>query len=489
MSEFTVRLSHYIAGEWLAPHNAVWTEDVNPSDTRQVLAYIPQGQPETVDRAVETAQKTFANWGRASGPERTATLHRVASRLAEVRDDLASLVALEVGKPIGEAEQEVDRGVAILRYFAEEAVHPIGAVIPALLAGSLQFSLRQPVGPIAVISPWNFPVAIPLWKIAPALAYGNTVIWKPAETASLVATRLVEVFAAADLPGGVLNLVLGKGSVTGSALTVHPGIRAVTFTGSETVGMEIAESAARRNIKYQLEMGGKNAAIVLADAELNQAAQLVAAGAMRFAGQKCTATSRVIVAAEVADDFFERLLEQIRLLPLAPANERRSAVGPLIAAEALEKVSSYAEVGSKAGKVLAGGHPVRGELLEHGYFFEPTVIVDVPNDSQVAQEEIFGPLLIAQRARSIEEALALANSTKYGLSVSLFTRDINCALRYIQDIECGMVRVNADTTGVDPHAPFGGMKSSSSHSREQGQAAIEFFTEIKTVQINPAGGR
>ena len=332
MSESTVRLSHYIAGEWLAPRNAVWTEDVNHSDARQVLAYIPQGQPETVDRAVETAQKTFANWGRASGPERTATLHRVASRLAEVRDDLASLVALEVGKPIGEAEQEVDRGVAILRYFAEEAVHPIGAVIPALLAGSLQFSLRQPVGPIAVISPWNFPVAIPLWKIAPALAYGNTVIWKPAETASLVATRLVEVFAAADLPGGVLNLVLGKGSVTGSALTVHPGIRAVTFTGSETVGMEIAESAARRNIKYQLEMGGKNAAIVLADAELNQAAQLVAAGAMRFAGQKCTATSRVIVEAEVADDFFERLLEQIRLLPLAPANERRSAVGPLIAA-------------------------------------------------------------------------------------------------------------------------------------------------------------
>jgi aldehyde dehydrogenase (NAD+) len=489
VSESAVRLLHYIAGEWLAPGNTTWTPDVNPSDARQVLAYVPQGQPEIIDRAVESAQNAFAGWGRASGPERMVALHRVANKLVEVRDALATLVALEVGKPIGEAEQEVDRGVMILRYFAEEAVRPIGAVIPAQLAGSLQFSLRQPIGPLAVISPWNFPIAIPLWKIAPALAYGNTIIWKPAETASLVATRLVEVFAAAGLPEGVLNLALGKGSATGSALTGHPGIRAITFTGSETVGMEIAESAARRNIKYQLEMGGKNAVIVLADAALHQAAQLVAAGAMRFAGQKCTATSRVIVAAEVADDFFERLVEQIHLLPLAPASERRSAVGPLIAPEALVKVSSYAEIGSKAGKVLVGGHAVTGELFNHGYFFEPTVIVDVPSDSRAAQEEIFGPLLIAQRARSIEEALALANSTKYGLSVSLFTRDINSALRYIQDIECGMVRVNGDTTGVDPHAPFGGMKASSSHSREQGPAAIEFFTELKTVQINPAAGR
>jgi len=396
---------------------------------------------------------------------------------------------LEVGKPVGEALQEVDRGVVILRYFAEEAVHPMGMVIPAQRAESFQFTLRQPLGPVAVISPWNFPVAIPLWKIAPALAYGNTVVWKPAEVASLIATRLREVLAEAGLLRGVLNLVLGKGSIIGAALTGHAGIRAVTFTGSNAVGMEIAESAARRNIKYQLEMGGKNVALVLADADLDQAAKLVASGAMRYAGQKCPATSRAIVAAEVTDTFLDRLTSEIRALPLAPAIDPKSAVGPLIAAEAVEKVNRYAEMRSKADEVLIGGHQPTEDKLKHGFFFEPTVIVDVPNEAPVTQEEIFGPVLVVQRARTIDEALALANGTKYGLSVSLFTRDINAALHYIQAIDCGMVRVNGDTTGVDPHAPFGGMRASSSHSREQGPAAIEFFTETKTVQINPTGGR
>lgn len=482
-------LSHYVAGEWLTPSDGEWTADVNPSDSTQVLARIPLGHPEVIDLAAEAAQRSFAAWRGTPGPERAEVLHRAANLLAGLRQDLATLVALEVGKPIGEAAQEVDRGVVILRYFAEEAVHPMGMVIPAQRAESLQFSLRQPLGPVAVISPWNFPIAIPLWKIAPALAYGNTVIWKPAETASLVATRLTEVFARAGLPKGVLNLVLGKGSSTGAALADHLGIQAITFTGSNAVGMGIAESATRRNIKYQLEMGGKNAALVFADADLDQAARLIASGAMRYAGQKCTATSRTIVAAEVMDPFLDRLASQIRALPVAPAVDPRSAVGPLIGPEAIDKVNRYAEIGARAGQVLIGGHPSTGEVFKHGFFFEPTVVVDVPNDSPVTQEEVFGPLLVVQRAQTIDEALALANSTKYGLSVSLFTRDINAALHYIQAIECGMVRVNGDTTGVDPHAPFGGMRASSSHSREQGPAAIEFFTEIKTVQINPAGAR
>ncbi len=482
-------LAHYVAGEWLTTNDGEWTADINPSDTTQVLAHIPSGQPEVIDRAVEAAQSAFTGWRATAGPERAEVLHRTANLLAQQRQDLATLVALEVGKPVGEALQEVDRGVVILRYFAEEAVHPMGMVIPAQRAESFQFTLRQPLGPVAVISPWNFPVAIPLWKIAPALAYGNTVVWKPAEVASLIATRLREVLAEAGLLRGVLNLVLGKGSIIGAALTGHAGIRAVTFTGSNAVGMEIAESAARRNIKYQLEMGGKNAALVLADADLDQAAKLVASGAMRYAGQKCTATSRAIVAAEVTDTFLDRLTSEIRALPLAPAIDPKSAVGPLIAAEAVEKVNRYAEMRSKADEVLIGGHQPTEDKLKHGFFFEPTVIVDVPNEAPVTQEEIFGPVLVVQRARTIDEALALANGTKYGLSVSLFTRDINAALHYIQAIDCGMVRVNGDTTGVDPHAPFGGMRASSSHSREQGPAAIEFFTETKTVQINPTGGR
>ena len=466
-----------------------WTPDLNPSNTSEVLAHIPSGNASVVDRAAEAAHSAFAKWKATSGPERAEILHRAANLLAQRRQDIATLVALEVGKPVGEAGQEVDRGVVILRYFAEEAVHPMGMVIPAQTAGSLQFTLRQPLGPVAVISPWNFPVAIPLWKIAPALAYGNTIVWKPAETASLTATRLTAVFAEAGMPKGVLNLTLGKGSRIGSALIDHEAIRGITFTGSNAVGMGIAEHAARRNIKYQLEMGGKNAALVLADADLSQAARLVASGAMRYAGQKCTATSRAIVAKEVTDAFLDCLKSEIQALPLAPAIDPTSAIGPLITSDAIEKVSKYAEMSFKMGQVVTGGHRPGAEKFKQGFFLEPTVVVDVPNDSSVVQEEIFGPLLTVQRAQSIDEVLSLANSTNFGLSVALFTRDINAALHYIQDIECGMVRVNGDTTGVDPHAPFGGMRASSSHSREQGPAAIEFFTETKTVQINPAAGR
>jgi len=484
----TDTLGHYIAGKWMIPRDEQWRPDLNPSDTSHVLAQVPQGQPEVVDRAVDAAHSAFPAWKALVGPDKAELLHKAANLLAQRRQDLGAVVALEVGKPIGEALAEVDRGVAILRYYAEEAVHPNGQVIPAQTAGSLQFSLRQPLGPVAVISPWNFPVAIPLWKMAPALAYGNTIIWKPAETASLTASRLAQVFADAGLPPGVLNLILGRGSTIGNALTSHTGLRAITFTGSNDVGMGIAQNAARNNIKYQLEMGGKNAAIVLADADLNQAAKLIAAGAMRYAGQKCTATSRAVVLAGVTDRFVDRLTSEIRALPVAPASDPKSAVGPLIAQDALEKVSAYAEMGAKSGQVVLGGRRPESEPLNRGYFFEPTVIINVAPDARVAQEEIFGPVLVLHQARSIEEAIDIANSTKYGLSVSLFTRDINAMLEYIPAIECGMVRVNGDTTGVDPHAPFGGMRSSSSHSREQGPAAIEFFTETKTVQINPARG-
>jgi alpha-ketoglutaric semialdehyde dehydrogenase len=481
------RLSQYIAGEWRQSTGTQWGEDLNPSDATEVLAHVPRASIENINQAAEAAHDAFAGWRAKTGTERAEYLYRAANTLAALRQELGLLVAQEVGKPIGEAVQEVDRGAMILRYFASEAVHPNGQVIPAQKAGSLQFTLRQPVGPQAVISPWNFPVAIPLWKIAPALAYGNTVVWKPAETASYVATQIAEVFAASGFPAGVVNLLLGRGSEVGAKLINHEAIRSVTFTGSDSVGMGIAEQAARRNIKYQLEMGGKNAVIVLADADLEQAAKLTAAGAMRFAGQKCTATSRAVVASEISEQFITLLKKEILALPVALAIQPKSAVGPLISKDSLEKVASYAEKGAVGGQVVLGGGYARSEDLRNGYFFEPTVIVDVPPDAPVAQEEVFGPLLVLHQAKSVSQAIAIANNSRYGLSVSLFTKDINAALEYIQQIECGMVRVNGDTTGVDPHAPFGGMHNSSSHSREQGTAAIEFFTETKTVQINASG--
>ncbi len=483
----TKQLSHYVGGEWVAGPDGDWTDDLNPSDTSEVLARVPQGTGEIVDRAATDAGDAFVLWRRTPGPQRAELLYRAADILARLRDELGELVAREVGKPIGEATAEVDRGVVILRYFAGEAVHPIGEVIPAQQEGSLQFTLRQPLGPVGFITPWNFPVAIPLWKIAPALAYGNTAVWKPAETASLIATRLAEVFQEAEFPRGVVNLVLGRGSVVGDSIVSHPDVKAISFTGSNATGMAIGRKAAERNIKYQLEMGGKNAAIVLADANLDQAAKLAASGAMRYAGQKCTATSRAVVASEVADSFVSKLRQEIEALPLAPATDPRSAVGPLIDQAAVNRVGQYVSSGqSSGGSLVLGGNLPRGEQFERGYFFEPTVILGVPHDAPVAQEEVFGPLLVVQQAQTVEEAIQLANSTQFGLSVSLFTRDVNAALEYIQDIECGMVRINGDTTGVDPHAPFGGMKGSSSHTREQGTAAKEFFTEVKTVQLNPA---
>ncbi|HEY4384292.1 MAG TPA: aldehyde dehydrogenase family protein [Ktedonobacteraceae bacterium] len=477
-------LAHYIAGEWQNGSHGQWKDDLNPSDATQVLARVPLGGPAEISRAAEAAHGAFALWRAKTGPERAELLYRAAELLAARRQELGTVVAQEVGKPIGEAIPEVDRGVMILRYFASEAVHPQGQVIPAQKAGSLQFTLRQPVGPLAVISPWNFPVAIPLWKMAPALAYGNTVVWKPAETASYTAVHLAEVFAAAGFPAGVVNLLLGKGSTIGDVLINHEAIRGVTFTGSDGVGMGIAALAAKRNIKFQLEMGGKNAVIVLPDADLVQAAKLTAAGAMRFAGQKCTATSRAIVAAEINDQFIDLLKKEILALPVAPAVDAKSAVGPVISDDSLEKVALYAAKGADSGQIVLGGQKPGTDSLSKGYFFEPTVIANVSPDADVAQEEVFGPLLVLHEAHSVSEAISIANNSRYGLSVSLFTRDISAALEYIQDIECGMVRVNGDTTGVDPHAPFGGMHNSSSHSREQGPAAIEFFTEIKTVQIN-----
>lgn len=481
-------LSHYIAGGWVASEDGNLTDDVNPSNATEIVARVPQGGKEAVDKAVSAAQSAWISWKAMTGPARAELLYKAAGVLADRRDEIGKLVATEVGKPIGESLAEVDRGVMIFRYFASEAVHPMGEVIPAQQPGSLQYTLRQSLGAVGFITPWNFPVAIPLWKIAPALAYGNTVVWKPAETSSLVGVKLAEVFEQAGFPNGVVNLVLGKGSATGDALASNEGIRAISFTGSNATGMRIAQQAAQRNIKYQLEMGGKNAALVLDDANLGQAAKLIAAGAMRYAGQKCTATSRAIVTSGALPKFLDQLNTEIQALPVAPATDSRSAVGPLIDEHSVQKVRGYVDSGkASGGKLVLGGNAPTGGDLAKGYFFEPTVLVGVPHDAPVAQEEVFGPLLVVQEASNIDEALEYANGTRFGLSVSLFTRDLNSALQYIQEIDCGMVRVNGDTTGVDPHAPFGGMRSSSSHTREQGTAAREFFTEIKTVQVNPAG--
>ena len=478
----TTRLKHFIGGEWQPSESSSWIADINPSDAHDIIGEIPAGTTDDVRRAVAAASDALPRWRALAGPARADALHKWSDAIAARAEDLAQIVTREVGKPIVESRGEVARCVTILRYYAGDAVRSSGDVIPAQTAGSLQFTLRQPVGVVALITPWNFPVAIPLWKAAPALAFGNTVVLKPAESAARSAVFLAECAEAAGLPRGAFNVLLGRGDVIGGPLLAADEVRAVSFTGSGRVGAQVATQAAQRNIRYQTEMGGKNVAIVMPDADLTLAATLTAAGAMRYAGQKCTATSRVVVAREVENHFLDALRAQVEALPLGPVADPRAAVGPVISATSRDSIRRVLD-DVDAECIYVGNVPSSSEF-ERGYFLAPTIYRNAAVDSALAQRELFGPVLASFTADDLDHAITLANATPYGLSASLFTRDIRTALRYIDRIEAGMVRVNGDTTGVDPHAPFGGMKGSSSGSREQGPAAREFYTEIKTVQIN-----
>jgi aldehyde dehydrogenase (NAD+) len=475
-------LRSFIGGDWKTSASDAWISDVNPSNTTDVLGRVPGGTVDDARAAVSAASTAFPAWRALTGPARAEFLYKWAGAIAARQEELAQLVTREVGKPIGEARGEVARCTMILRYYAGEAVRAIGDVIPAQAAGALQFTLRQPLGVVALITPWNFPVAIPLWKAAPALAFGNTIVLKPAESSSQSAIVLAECALAAGIPSGVVNVLLGAGDVVGPALIGDSEVCAVSFTGSGRIGATVAATAAHRNIRYQTEMGGKNVAIVLPDADLRQAATLTAAGAMRYAGQKCTATSRVVVAREVEDAFLTELRAQVAALPLGPVTDPAAAVGPVISDLSRRSIRAALE-GMDAECIYEGQVPSSAEFA-NGYFVAPTIVRGAAVDSELAQRELFGPVLAEFVAEDVDHAIALANSTLYGLSASLYTRDLRAALKYIDRIEAGMVRVNGDTTGVDPHAPFGGMKASSSGSREQGPAAREFYTEIKTVQIN-----
>jgi len=346
------------------------------------------------------------------------------------------------------------------------------------------FTTRVPLGVVGVITPWNFPVAIPVWKIAPALVYGNTVVWKPATETAVTAAKIAACFHDAGLPAGVLNLVIGSGSVIGQGIAEHPGIHGITFTGSNGVGKRIAQAAVARGAKYQLEMGGKNPVIVLKDADLELAVNATISGGLRSTGQKCTATSRVIVEKEIFPAFREKLLEKIAALKVGDGMDASTWLGPCASESQMETVLGYIRKGVEEGaELLCGGERLSEGEMANGFFVAPTVFDRVTPDMTIFREEIFGPVLALVQADNLKEALRLANDSEYGLSASIFTRDIGSILTFIQDMEAGLVRVNEETAGVELQAPFGGMKSSSSHSREQGTAAIEFYTAIKTVFV------
>ena len=383
------------------------------------------------------------------------------------------------------------RASSLFRYYAAQTTEPDGETYPSHVESTFLFARREPVGTVLVITPWNFPIAIPAWKIAPALAYGNSVIWKPADPVPLTSLRLLEALQDAWLPCGVLNLIIGRGSVVGGAL-VSRGVDAISFTGSNAVGRALQREATELGIKVQLEMGGKNPAVVLASADLTAAVERVARGAYMSAGQKCTATSRVIVHESVFDEFSQRLVALVKSWKVGDAVDPETVVGPVVSIEQYRSVLRYLRIArDESGTFLAGGDQLEGVRADtDGYFIDPVVVTGLTQNSRLAREEIFGPVTILQPAVDYDDALRMANDSQYGLSASLFTSDISEALRFANDIQAGVVKINQESAGVEFQVPFGGMKESSSGSREQGRAAREFYTAWKSVYIDlpPASG-
>ncbi|MGM0877532.1 MAG: alpha-ketoglutaric semialdehyde dehydrogenase GucD [Bacillota bacterium] len=475
---------NYINGSWVPSTTEQVSASINPANKNEIVGYVQTSDKEDLNKAVAVAKQAQVGWRKLSAPARGEYLFKIANAIEARIDEIAETMTKEMGKTLPEAKGETARGVAILRYYAGEGVRKIGDVIPSTDSEALMFTSRVPLGVVGVITPWNFPVAIPIWKMAPALVYGNTVVFKPAQETAVTAAKIIECFDEAGLPTGVVNMVTGRGTVIGQGLSEHPDINGITFTGSDNVGKMVGQAAFARGAKYQLEMGGKNPVIVAADADLDLAIEATISGGLRSTGQKCTATSRVIVQKEVYDEFKEKLVEKVSEITVGDGLHEGIWMGPCASESQQNTVLSYIEKGVNEGAtVLYGASKPEGPEFEDGFYVQPTIFEDVTTDMAIAQEEIFGPVLALIKVDTIEEALQVANDVQFGLSASIFTTNIGNMLSFINDIEAGLIRINAESAGVELQAPFGGMKQSSSHSREQGQAAIEFFTSIKTVFV------
>jgi alpha-ketoglutaric semialdehyde dehydrogenase len=477
---------NYINGEWVQSSNGETTGSKNPANASEIVGFFPSSTVKDTEQAVQSAKAAFKSWRNLSALERGNYLHKTADILERKLEDIAVTATKEMGKTVAETKGEVTRAVQILRYYAQEGYRKIGDNIPSGQSNNLLYTTRVPLGVVGVISPWNFPIAIPVWKIAPALVYGNTVVLKPASETAITAIKIIEAFAEAGFPSGVINIVTGKGSVVGGNLIENQDVSAISFTGSNEIGKQVAIGCINRGAKYQLEMGGKNPAIILDDADLELAAELTVNGSMKHTGQKCTATSRAYVQASIYEEFKAKVLEKVGAIKIGNGLDESTYMGPVASKSQLETVLGYIQSGIESGAtLLTGGRVPEGKEYSDGYYIEPTIFDNVDNKSVIAQEEIFGPVLCLIKVNSFEDALEQANDNKFGLSASLFTRDLAKSLTYINEIEAGLIKVNGESAGVELQAPFGGMKASSSHSREQGEAAKEFFTSIKTVTITP----
>ncbi|MBK6413431.1 aldehyde dehydrogenase family protein [Sphingopyxis sp.] len=474
-----MKLSHLIDGEWITAETP--SASVNPSNTEEVVAHYPSGGAAEVDAAVAAARRAFGGWSSASPEVRADLLDRVGAALMVRAAELGELLAREEGKTRAEAVGEVMRAARIFKYFAGEALRRHGRTLESTRPGLEVEIWREAVGVVGLITPWNFPIAIPAWKAAPALAFGNTVVLKPAHLTPAVAHALAAIIQECGAPAGIFNLVLGPGEV-GAAIAAHQGIDAISFTGSQAVGAKVGQAAVARGARVQLEMGGKNPLVVLADADLDRAVGIALDGGFFQTGQRCTASSRVIVEDAVHDRFVAALAERAAALKVGPALDPATEVGPVSSESQLERNLGYVGIAAaEGGRLLTGGE--RLTLDTPGYFMRPTLIADTAPGMRINSEEVFGPLVSTIRVKDYDEALAVANDGEFGLSAGIVTSNLARVRHFRRNVRAGMVMVNLPTAGVDYHVPFGGTRGSSYGPREQGYAAVDFYTQMKTVYV------
>jgi aldehyde dehydrogenase (NAD+) len=481
------RQKNYIGGEWVEASGDDSFESVSPA-TGETIAEFPRSTAEDVDRAVDAAREAFESWRLVPAPKRAEILFRVAQRLVERKEELTELMVREMGKVRPEAGGDVQEAIDMTYYMAGEGRRLFGQTTPSEMPDKFQMSVRMPVGVVGVITPWNFPIAIPSWKIAPALVCGDTVVFKPARDTPLLGQRFVEIFEEAGLPAGVLNIVHGGGESVGERLVKHPDVPLISLTGSREVGIKTAQNGAAFLKHVHLELGGKNAIIVMDDADVDLAVEGIVWSAFGTSGQRCTAASRVIASGKVYESLQSQLVERAEGMRLGDGLDPETDVGPVINRSALEKIHSYTEIGQDEGaKLLTGGEIATENGLDKGFFYRPTIFADVEPGMRIAQEEIFGPTTALIRATDVDEAIRIANGIEYGLSSSIFTRDVNKAFKAMRDLNAGITYINAGTTGAEVHLPFGGTKGTGNGHREAGQAALDFYTEWKAIYVDYSG--
>lgn len=483
-----IQYKNFIDGNWVPANSGKTFQNINPAKNDEVIGTFPDSNKDDIDKAVKGAVSAFDKWRLLPAPKRGEIIFRAGELLIEHKKEIAKLMTREMGKIVKETEGDVQEGIDTATYIAGEGRRLIGETTPSELPNKFCMSMRMPIGVCGIITPWNFPVAIPTWKIFPALICGNTIVFKPAHDTPAAAVKFVELLEEAGLPKGVVNLVHGTGSNVGVPLVEHPDVNLISFTGSSAVGKEIASLCGRDLKRVSLELGGKNAQIVMDDAEIDLAIEGALWGAFGTTGQRCTATSRLILHKKVAEQFIDKFIKRTKDLKIGNGLDPSTDVGPLINSSQREKVHEYVEIGQQEGaKLVLGGSFYEEGDCQEGFFYNPTVFTNVKPTMRIAREEIFGPVVSILEITSFEEAIEVLNNTKYGLSSSIFTNDIKKAFTAIRDIQAGITYINGPTIGAEVHLPFGGMKDTGNGHREAGKAVLDIFSEWKAVYIDYSG--